>query len=169
MSLKRLILTFFVSILFVGILIIAKQYSVYKSIVVKVDSTTEIEDYLLAIRNQSGKITIHDYLDYDVDGFYIIGPYTPSVLREELVKKKWTIEDTMLDYYFVEWAFSGDNLSEEDQILLFIKNKSPNAYAKLIRSHSDFVFSEKNYYRADEILFNEVGDNGSNYWKIKLE
>lgn len=166
MKIRKVILLVFMLLGLGFISMTTIAYVNYRSHVIERDLSDDFLRFVIDIRNQSGMISISDYLDFECDGFYVVGPYMTTELREKLVKKKWTIETSMVDHYFVEWAFAGDNISEAEQLLIFVNDEKPVAFARLNRSEGDFVLSSKDYYESNDILYSDVEVIGSDYWKI---
>lgn len=76
MKRKAIILCFI--ILSIPTIIMAFSYFDYRSNNITDTCIEEVELYLSDIKNQTGNITLEKYLDFNCDGFFVIGPYITS-------------------------------------------------------------------------------------------
>ena len=119
-----------------------------------VSAVYNVEKYLEDIHNQDGSILLNSYLDFDYDGFYIIGPYASSETKHETVGQKWYNYSSYPSYLFNEILLDGDTTDEILQQLVFMKDERIINVATVQRKDGDFVHLEKTYYKIDQLFIN---------------
>ena len=156
-SIRNLIIVF---IIIIPLSFLILSYGNYKLNNVNSLDSSKVESYLLDITNQDGTIGLYSYLDFDCDGFYIIGPYTPSEYKHKMVGDKRYNYISYVDYLFNELIFHGDTIAENQQQLVFVKNNKVVSVVTLNRKDGDFL-KLKEYYDIDTIFYNKVMDDGN--------
>lgn len=143
---------------------ITVSYIDYRLHNIKIDVTENALAYLSAIKEQDGNIYIKDYLELDCDEFYVIGPYMTSSERHDIVGSRWFYETSYVNYIISEQIFGGDNINEDEQILIFVNDEKPIGIAISKRENGDLIDYENPFYDIDEILYNEKTETG--FWKV---
>ena len=141
-------------IMLIPVLLISLSYGNYTKNNVKEDCSYNVEKYLEDIHNQDGSILLNSYLDFDYDGFYIIGPYASSETKHETVGQKWYNYSSYPSYLFNEILLDGDTTDEILQQLVFMKDERIINVATVQRKDGDFVHLEKTYYKTDQVFSN---------------
>lgn len=134
----------------VAIIVIAIGIPVFNYLRFNVDQdcTGEVEDYLEELAINPATI-MSDYLTFDYDGFYVIGPYTSSETKKDIIGKSVYNYKSFQMYLFDEILFDGTSLHDELQELYYIKDSNVVAVATLDRSNGDFLRNAGSYINAD--------------------
>lgn len=75
---------------------------------------------------------------------------------------KWYQYNSYGSYLFNELLFKGDNFTEGQQQLVFVKDGNVVSIAVLDRNIGDFVILKEGYYDISTLFFN-IKNNGDDY------
>lgn len=130
------------------------------------DVSREVSKYLLDLqKNNEKSLSLNKYLDESIETFYIIGPYLTSDIKHKIIGQRWYNYETFLDYLFSEILFSGEDFDEGYQQLIFIGKNRIISFARVKRSHGDFLSLEENKYKVNE-EFRSIEERHQ-YFRIK--
>ncbi len=149
------------------LVLLALSYGKYKFNNVEDSCSQELEKYVQDISAQDGSIFLDSYLEFNCDGFYIIGPYDTSKYKHEVVGETWYHYSSYLSYLFNEILFQGDTTDEIFQQLAFVKNEKVISVATIYRKEGDFTNLEKKYYSISQLFSNVSSDDKK--WNYIIE
>lgn len=155
-----------ITVICIPIILFIISYCNYRINNVKNSCSDEVNKYIQDISNQNGEIYLYDYLNFKCDGFYVIGPYTTSNYKHEIVGERWYHYSSYGSYLFNELLLSGDTTDEIYQELVFVKDNKVLSVATTERKKGDFTGLDERYYSIDQ-LFTNVGSDGN--WNYIIE
>lgn len=164
---KTYILLVVIVILLIPMGLFIKSYYNYSVHNVKKDCSNDVKKYLLDISDTQNGSSLKPYLEFECDGFYVIGPYTTSPYRHKAIGCKWYNYSSYSNYLFNEILFDGDCITEGQQQLVFVKDNKVVNVATINRSDCDFITKGRTYYSIQTIINIDVTDNGNIVSKTK--
>ncbi len=153
----------FLVLILIGV--VCFNYEAYTEQQITNDVSIPVASYFEAIRTFKNPVALKDYLGFDCDGFYWIGPYMSTEMRHSTVGQRWHIDKTFFSHLISESLFDYQLLPEEQQLLIFTKENKPIAYALLERSAGDLLSVSGSFVRIETQLYSiPLGDTKT--WKV---
>ena len=137
---------------FIALVSLVFSYTHFKTNKVTHFSSIQVESYLESITEEPKLLS--QFLDFEWDELYIIGPYNSNKQKHKLVGSIWYTNSSYIGYILDKHIFyDGEILSDAFHELVFTHNNKVVSTALLERRKGDFLNLENHVYNNSNAKF----------------